>query len=683
MNPLHTLHSAPAALFSSAPFTVTALAMICLVTLSGCGILDAIYNDPEDESVGDVGISDTDVPDTGVPDTGVPDTDVPDTDVPDADPDDCPTGADTFEFEGEFVRLGDSCGPCEDGELVCDETEGLRCEGASEDNGCGGCTPLENLGDSCGPCELDRYECDGSEAVICDGETECPQYLSTEVDVQDVTTTSATFHGEIIEPPPSSAEVGFCWDTEFNPVDTDINCHSLGEATELGDFSQQVEGLEPDVEYHVQAYLRDNIDGEILETSTPTTFWTLSEEVSVADADNSSIWSEGGPFRADDVDEGAVFIELRDASNDPVVNIKPEFEASGDGNDYTECSETNTSGIAVCSMTSTTEGEKTLSIVDPVAVTGGTIEFISCNESGSPFGGGEGTEGDPYRLCAPQHLNAIGADENCWEKHFLVMGDIDVDGDFKIIGVDEDSPFTGSFDGRGFTIEHLMISAYEDYVGLFGYTDDARIENVALEDVDVSGSRYVGGLVGKASETTITTSYVSGNITADSQVGGLVGELAAGSTISESFATGTVSAAGSLTFSNSGGLVGYVEQSSTVSDCYATGSVSGHSQIGGLVGNLRGNVDRCYASGFVESSNGDQVGGLAGYVVSNNNVQRSYWDETTTDQEECTCTDGAAPMVTADFDQENSFNFWNFSQIWTIGTAPDGEQRPILQWQDD
>jgi hypothetical protein len=65
----------------------------------------------------------------------------------------------------------------------------------------------------------------------------------------------------------------------------------------------------------------------------------------------------------------------------------------------------------------------------------------------------------------------------------------------------------------------------EDDVGLLGATgSDATLTNVALTNVDVTGSGSVGGLVGYNFNTaTVEKSYATGSVSSASRVGGLVG----------------------------------------------------------------------------------------------------------------------------------------------------------------
>jgi hypothetical protein len=73
--------------------------------------------------------------------------------------------------------------------------------------------------------------------------------------------------------------------------------------------------------------------------------------------------------------------------------------------------------------------------------------------------------------------------------------------------------FTGTFDGKGYKITNLYINrSTTDYVGLFGFTGSgSEIKDVGLEEVNVSGDLYVGGLVGYNRGGTITNSYYDTN----------------------------------------------------------------------------------------------------------------------------------------------------------------------------
>ena len=65
--------------------------------------------------------------------------------------------------------------------------------------------------------------------------------------------------------------------------------------------------------------------------------------------------------------------------------------------------------------------------------------------------------------------------------------------------------------------------------------------------------------------------------------------------------------------SNVGGVVGSAKNS-TITNCYNTGTVSGEDGVGGVVGNIGGDINNCYNTGTVSGA-GDRVGGVAGGVL--------------------------------------------------------------------
>jgi len=171
------------------------------------------------------------------------------------------------------------------------------------------------------------------------------------------------------------------------------------------------------------------------------------------------------------------------------------------------------------------------------------------------------------------------------------------------------APFTGVFNGLGYTISDLSIDRpTTSFVGLLGDTTGAAtIDNVALAAESVSGAGYVGGLVGAAGGS-ITASSVSGVITGAGaqEVGGLAGYVAG--SINQSGASGSVTSSGLGGYV--GGLVGYV--GGPISQSWSSASVSsGGSYVGGLVGYAGGAISQSSASGPV-SAFGSYVGGVAG-----------------------------------------------------------------------
>jgi len=294
----------------------------------------------------------------------------------------------------------------------------------------------------------------------------------------------------------------------------------------------------------------------------------------------------------------------------------------------------------------------------------------------------------------------------------------------------------GEFDGNGHEISNLSFDFdFVSHVGLFGYlAPGGKITRVGADNVNVTGTSYVGGLAGYSAgivsdshaigsvtgdvsgtgneecfgglvglnEGTVSNCYAAANVTGDLWAGGLVGLNDQG-TVSDSYSTGRVNGnfdVGGLagenwgTVSNSysiadvigdysvGGLAG--GNFGTVSNSYSTGNVTGDEEVGGLVGLSEGTVSNSYSTGSV--SGNEDVGGLVG--VNYGPVSTSFWDIETSGQ---ITSDGGTGRTTAQMKSITTFSgaMWNIvtvtnpgernaSFIWNI---VDDETYPFLSWQ--
>jgi len=232
------------------------------------------------------------------------------------------------------------------------------------------------------------------------------------------------------------------------------------------------------------------------------------------------------------------------------------------------------------------------------------------------YGGGTGEPNDPYLIYTAEHLNALGAEPNDYDKHFKLMADIDLSGyvyDRAVIAPDvndaeewfQGTPFTGIFDGNDHTVSHLTIVG-ESWLGLFGQLDGlGMISHLGLETVDINGTgSNVGSLAGRNSLGSIMTCYSTGTVSGHYCVGGLVGLHEGFGAVTDCHSSVTVSGSQEV-----GGLVGCNDGIVTMS--YSAGTVTGNNDIGGLVGaNDTGEVTCCWSTGAVS---GDvHVGGLVG-----------------------------------------------------------------------
>ncbi len=262
--------------------------------------------------------------------------------------------------------------------------------------------------------------------------------------------------------------------------------------------------------------------------------------------------------------------------------------------------------------------------------------FIIASPAHAKYGGGTGEPNDPYLIFDANQMNAIGLHEEDWDKHFVLINDVNLaeytGTKFNIIG-NSTTKFTGIFDGNDHKILNFKWKSWaNDCIGLFGCVGTGgQLKNLAIENVDVTSARgnNVGGLVGWNHEGTITNCYSTGNVGGNKKVGGLVGYNRG--TITNSYSTGIVGGRqdiGGLVGGNAGTIIvcystGSVQGSEyigglgglnfgTITNCYSTGSVSGNEKVGGVVGwNYSGTITECYFTGSVTAS-GNGIGGLVG-----------------------------------------------------------------------
>ena len=216
--------------------------------------------------------------------------------------------------------------------------------------------------------------------------------------------------------------------------------------------------------------------------------------------------------------------------------------------------------------------------------------------------------------------------------NITLTADIDLTGkNWTPIGTSFSNKYTGTFDGGGHTIKGLTVTTNDQFVGLFGSIGYAgTVKNVMMEDVQITSNRssgFAGGVAGY-SDGTIENCSVSGSVSGTVYVGGVVGAQWEGSI------TGCSSSATVKGTVYVGGVVGQTNGGATLTACYATGNViieidpvkniSG----GGLVGMNGGNgLFACYATGNVTST-GSSTGymHIGGFLGNNyTTVTACYW----------------------------------------------------------
>ena len=215
-----------------------------------------------------------------------------------------------------------------------------------------------------------------------------------------------------------------------------------------------------------------------------------------------------------------------------------------------------------------------------------------------------------------------------------LTADIDLTGKvWTPIGTGYDNSYTGTFDGGGHTITGLTFTTNDEYAGLFGWLNRAgTVKNVVMEGVQITSNQIHGGSIGGVagySWGTIENCSVSGSVSGTVYVGGVVGVQIGGSI------TGCSSSATVKGMVDVGGVAGQTNSSATLTACYATGNVTleiapkKNIAGGGLVGMNAGSrgLLACYATGNVTSTGSStgyvHIGGFLGdnYIT----VTACYW----------------------------------------------------------
>ena len=156
----------------------------------------------------------------------------------------------------------------------------------------------------------------------------------------------------------------------------------------------------------------------------------------------------------------------------------------------------------------------------------------------------------------------------------------------------DNTPYTGTFDGQGHTIKGLYVnSASDTCVGLFGYLEGAAVRNLTVDGY-VQGRNAAGGIVGYASNAAIEncSNHCSVTGSSTSKIGGIAGLNVDGAKIIDCYNVGTIR--NSNVFEACGGIVW--GNAGTVSNCYNVGTISGNVYDGEIVGNNTGTVENCY-----------------------------------------------------------------------------------------
>lgn len=271
-----------------------------------------------------------------------------------------------------------------------------------------------------------------------------------------------------------------------------------------------------------------------------------------------------------------------------------------------------------------------------------TPEYV---ETDTPLG--LGTNENPYLINSLNDLVWISENSEYWHAHYKQISDIDASETanpsfneskgWSPIGI-KNKEFKGSFNGQHYKIKNLFINRpQESHIGFFGYIHSgAIITNISLENVDITGSQYTGGIVG----------YIEGEWDKISE-------------ISYSFVTGKIKGAGST-----GGIAGYITYNSKIHNSYCKADIFGEWGTGGIAGSLwsTAEIKNSYSVSKVDGTNPGGLGGIIGQ--GNNNIDNSFYNS------DLFPGGGNSEMAktTALMKDINTYLIvdWDFNSIWEI-----------------
>ncbi len=292
--------------------------------------------------------------------------------------------------------------------------------------------------------------------------------------------------------------------------------------------------------------------------------------------------------------------------------------------------------------------------------------------------------------------NSLDSIRNGLAGTYYLAGDIDCAGvSFTPIGTYSSSPFSGILNGNYHKIKNLNVNLpANNHVGLFGYINGAKIYNLDLESVSITGQDYTGGIVGRfIGSVVISNCSVSGNIAARSYAGGIVGGGLSGSLdINNSYTIASISG----TENSVGGIVGQMYRGSIINS-YSTGGAGGVQNIGGIVGfagTTGTNIVKIVNSYSVMTVSGTSyVGQLVGRLGSVSVLTNNYAYNTADSAANCvgSAATPSSPGCTMSDYYDIFYNpvntpyipnppVWDFINIWKSQQSLNSY--PVFKWQN-
>lgn len=312
------------------------------------------------------------------------------------------------------------------------------------------------------------------------------------------------------------------------------------------------------------------------------------------------------------------------------------------------------------------------------------------------YAGGIGTQSNPYQIQNWKHLQNVSLNP---QSYFILTASLSPssEGYAELAGPQANggkgwSPihnFRGRIYGNGHVIEDLYINRpFERGQGLFKQASNAEFHRIQLRNAFVMGFEDAGALVGVGINILVSGCSFSGSVTGTTYVGGLLGTIGS-SKISDSYSLGTVkgtklvggligntyqtqvvrsfSSGDVVAKKDAGGLIGMFQSMSyhQIENCYSTARIDSEEGIGGLVASMSGGqISQSYFAGSVSEKT--LAGGLVGLVMGKAQAFNSFWDKKSipsATNSELGEEISAVLLRSADFFEERG---WDFDASWSI-----------------
>lgn len=258
-----------------------------------------------------------------------------------------------------------------------------------------------------------------------------------------------------------------------------------------------------------------------------------------------------------------------------------------------------------------------------------------------------GTTEEPISIDDLKELKIISDFPRYWDKHMVLNASLAA-GETKEwnngagwgpIG-DKQTPFSGSFNGRGHSVDSIFITKNSEHSSFFGLVEGGQIDSLGITNITVNALSYSAGIVGRLNPGTLSNSYATGTVTGGIFTGGIAGLL----------------------------------KEATVTNCYSQVEINGDQYVGGFAGSCYStDLTNSYSTGSVtaKASSGGFLGMGDATAVA---ATTCYFDS---ESAGTTTTKGGNAKGTAEMKTEATFSGWDFGTVWSIA---DGEY-PKLQWQ--